>query len=413
MSSAPEREIRRRISERGCITFREFMDVALYWPDGGYYASRAARNTQSDYYTAPSAHPAFGALLAIQAYQMWQIMGCPRPFWIVEVGAGAGQLCHDVVSFSHLLPSPFAEAIRTLCVDVIRERGVEAELPPAIAARTNRVASRDIPVRNITGVILCNELLDAFPVHRVTLCDGEIRELHVTAEGDSLVERAGRPSTPDLELRLQRVGVALSEGWQAEINLELERWMGQVAAALDRGFLVVIDYGRPAGELYSAERPRGTLTTFRGHVQTDDPFHHVGQQDMTAQVDFTALIQAGEENALQTGGCISQGEFLGNLGLDCWLRGIAMKGMPQAEADANRMGMRQLVRPGGMGEFKVLIQSKGVEYESLWGLGGRAGATALASTLPSPRLTSHHMKLMQARYPNQGPSWEELGLQAP
>ena len=144
----------------------------------------------------------------------------------------------------------------------------------------------------MTGCILSNELLDAFPVHQVTVEHGRLREMYVALQGGEPAMQTGEPSTPLLALRLDELGVELAEGQIAEINLALDQWIEEAAQSLERGFVLTIDYGRPAEELYSAtERFRGTLTTFHRHLQTDQPLRRIGQQDMSAQVDFTALAK--------------------------------------------------------------------------------------------------------------------------
>ena len=408
MATGPEQEIRRRILQRGQITFCEFMDLALYWPEGGYYSSRSISGTEDDFFTAPGAHPAFGALIAVQMYQMWNTLGQPHPFWIIEAGAASGLLCHDLVSFSEALPTEFCRALRYLCLDRSPATGHEAQLPASLRAKLHRVVAHGVPLKDLVGCVLSNELLDSFPVHRVAVQDGHLQEIYVTLKDNDLVESIGPPSNLKLERRLNKVGAFLAEGWQGEVNLALDDWITQVARALDRGYLLTFDYGRSASQLYSAQRRRGTLTTFRHNLQTDDPFHHIGAQDITAQVDFTAMETAGVENGLQTVGSTSQRQFLFNLGMEQWTRRLVGVDMSQAERDANRMGMQQLVQPGGMGDFRVLAQAKGVECSPLWGLQRSAEAESTVESLLPPRLTPLHMPLLQARYPHQAWSWEHL-----
>ena len=403
----PEGEIRRRISRRGKITFREFMELALYWPDGGYYAG-SHLGGPGDYYTSPAAHPVFGALICVHLYQMWMALGRPDPFWVVEAGAGSGLLCHSLVSLSSAMPTGFPEALRYLCLDRQADAGLESELPSSLRVKVHRLEALGVPLRGLVGCVLSNELLDSFPVHRVMVRDGRLMEVYVTQQGGKLMECVGAPSTPVLERRLESVGVVLGEGSYGEINLDMDGWVGQAAATLERGYLITIDYGAAATELYSERRRRGTRTTFHQHVQTDSPFHHIGQQDITAQVDFTALHQVGEEKGLRTEGIATQRQYLLNLGMGEWMRRLVGEDMPQREVDANRMGMQELVRPGGMGDFKVLVQSKGVEDPALWGLQESDEAKSLMQGLPLPRLTRLNMPLLQARYPHAAFDWESL-----
>jgi SAM-dependent MidA family methyltransferase len=230
--------------------------------------------------------------------------------------------------------------------------------------------------------------------------------VYVSLEGEELVETLDAPSTPALQERLSSEEVSLPEGYHAEINLALTTWMREVASALEKGFALTIDYGHPAKELYS--RPRGTFTCFRQHTQTDDPYQHIGKQDMTAQVDFTALMGAGETHGLKPLGLTTQREFFQNLGLAEMMAGLRGMGLEQREADANRMGMLDIVRPGGMGEFKVLAQGKSVGSPELWGFARSAVPWATLQGLPVPLRTDRHLPLLEGRYPHQGYGWERL-----
>ena len=403
MASRAEEEVRRRIARQGAITFCEFMELALYWPQGGYYTTRPP---SADYYTAPGAHPAFGALLCLQLCQMWQLLGSPRPFWVIEPGAGNGRLCGDVTDFASHLPPEFFQALRYLSIERHTARQHEAATPPPRGRE--RLAALGFPFRRVTGVVLSNELLDAFPAHRVKMAQGRLLEVWVTLEEGRLVEALRPPSTPALEERLRRVGACLADGWEAEVNLTIDGWALEASSCLDRGFVITLDYGRPAAELYSAHRPRGTLTTFRNHVQTDSPLRDVGYQDITAQVDFTALELAGEDAGLETWGRTSQRQFLLNMGIRRWLASLGHGDMPEAEANANRMGMQQLIRQGGMGDFQALFQAKGVEQADLWGLRPSPELDALVDSLPMPRLTAAHVPLMSAAYPHAAMGFEHL-----
>ena len=404
-----EGEIRRRIRERGPITFAEFMELALFWPQGGYYLQREPIGPSGDYYTSPLVHPAFGALLAVQLFQMWQLMGRPGPFTVVEMGAGNGLLCRDIVAYSnqvgarHAVPLllEFQKSLRYVCIDRRTMAGVERDLPrDRQGPLVDRLAAAGLPLRQVRGCFLSNEFLDAFPVHQVTVRQGQLREVYIAQEGEGLAEILGEPSTPALAARLESLGIALAEGQIAEINLGLDSWAEEVAAALKAGFVLTIDYGHPAHELYSAERrPRGALTTYYRHVQTDAPLQRIGHQDITAQVDFTSVINAGHRAGLEPLGFIPQRQSLANLGLTYFQRRLASLGLSPREAQANRAGMLDLARPGGLGDFKVLAQGKNAGQPALWGFRPAAEAATLAEQLPVPLLTPQHLSLLEGRYP--------------
>ena len=384
-----ERAIRRRIARRGPITFAEYMARALYGP-GGYYTRNSAG---TDYYTSPQVHPAFGALLAVQLFQFWRLLDRPDPFFVIEPGAGDGLLARDVCNAAGHLPEGFGDSLRYAAVD--RRPGGRETCDPAFAKIAGDALR--LPFRNVTGCIISNELLDALPVHRIRVERGALRELYVDIQSDvadgyegQLVEIAGDPSTPDLERRLSDVGANLSDGQTAEICLLLDDWAASVAASLDMGFVLTIDYGRSAEDLYDpAQRPHGTLVTYRSHRQTDTPLVDPGRQDITAQVDFTSVGLASERAGLTTLGNVSQGRFLTRLGLQTTRRNAAPPtgagsgwitipidpegALPDvlaepfsARPDEARdwlTGLTHLARPGGLGDFRVLVQAKGIPVD--------------------------------------------------
>ena len=388
-----EAEIHRRITERGAITFAEFMEVALYHHDGGYYTSRDPVGPKGDFYTSPLVHPAFGALLAVQLFQMWNLLERPDTFTVAEPGAGNGLLCRDIFAAAASLPDGFAQSLRYVCLDRRTFAGYESGLTGA-----RRVASPGIPLRGIVGCILSNELLDAMPVHQVTVSRGQLREVYVGLEGGRIVERAADPSTQRLAQRLAELGIELGEGQTAEVNLALDGWVQVAAESLERGFVLTIDYGLTADDLYSAiDRFRGTLTTFHQHLQTDRPLERIGRQDMSAQVDFTTLARAGARSGLRFLDYGNQAAFLRNLGLERLQR--RPPSGPPRQALSSHMGMRALENPGGLGDFKVMAQGKDVGSPELWGFHLAEGPLELVAQLPSPIPTADHIDLLAGRYP--------------
>ena len=404
-----ESEIVRRIRKHGRITFAEFMELALFWPKGGYYVNPDNVGAEGDFYTAPGAHPAFGALLCVQVFQMWQLLDRPSPFWLVEMGAGSGLLCHDILGYAAHISPEFANSLRYLCLDRYSPPGVESRLTGEAGKRVERLAAQSIPLRGVdTGCFISNELVDSLPVHRVTMDAGGLKEIFVTLKDGKLVEVLDSPSTPALGERLDSLGISLTEGFSTEINLAMESWMEDVSSALERGFLLTIDYGHPATELYSPSRRRGTLTCFYRHTQTDNPYLRIGRQDITTQVDFTTMVNLGKTHGLETLSLNTQKEFLHSLGLRRFMARLPASGLRQREVEANRLGMLDIVRPGGMGEFKVLVQGKGVKSPLLWGVEPTRELEEMLDRLPLPLLTPLHMPLLEGRYPHLAFEWEEM-----
>ena len=382
-----ETEVKRRIQEKGKITFEEFMSIALYWPQGGYYAGREPVGAVGDYYTSPAVHPAFGALLAVQLYQMWQIMERPSVFTVLELGAGNGLLSRDITGYASHLPGSFARTLRYVCLDRRQVTRLED---------SNRVLADAIPIRGLEGCVLSNEYLDAFAVHQVVMDSGVLKEVHVALEDGNLAQVLDEPADAALARRLDFLGITLTEGQTAEINLGLEKWAGDLSGALEHGFTLTVDYGRTAPDLYNPElRRRGTLVTYHQHVQTDAPLRRIGEQDITAQVDFTSAMRLGEDAGLSTLGLVKQSEFLANMGLGHFQRHTRGQDLPPRHMRANLAGLVDLVRPGGLGDFKVLAHGKNVGLPDLWGLEQSTESQRLVESLPAPLLTPEHLWLDQ------------------
>ena len=431
-----ERAIRRRIARQGPLTFAEFMGAALYGP-GGYYTRPTSGH---DYYTSPQVHPAFGGLLAVQLFHCWQLLECPRPFRIVEPGGGDGLLCRDILTAAGHLPDDFGAAIRYTIIDRRPAAGWEEAMGNARRVVGDFLSAdfSSLPPDSLDALaalspvhcILSNELLDALPVHRVRMAGDDLTELYVAVEPDvadgyegAFVEIPGQPSTPGLAQRLADRGIALAPGQTAEICLLLDAWAAAVAQMIGSGsgFVITIDYGRSAADLYDASaRAHGTLVTYRSHRQTDAPLRDVGRQDITAQVDFTSVSAAGEAAGLAAVGNVPQGQWLHRLGLQTVRRNAApesgVQGMltlhlgpdgqpPDAlpdifgiaadEGSEWRAGLTHLAQPGGLGDFRVLFQSRGLPAELaasalawLDGAPAEHGYTpdALAAMLPAEAL---------------------------
>lgn len=361
--------IEEEIRGKGPITFAEFMEICLYHPQYGYYSSgRARRGREGDYFTSPTVHPIFGALLGKQIGQTWKILG-GGDFEVVEMGGGEGYLCHDLLGY---LRGHEPQLYELLCY-----RMVEIS-PPVIERQKEILAPFDGKVSwcrpgelgkdGIVGCFLSNELVDSFPVHRVVMVGGALKEIFVALKDGRLRELLGEPSTPELEEYFRRLGITLRAGQRAEVNLEAMQWLRRVARGLEKGFVITIDYGYPAQELYSPDRSDGTLLCYRDHRVLSDPYVNLGLQDMTSHVDFTSLIHWGEELGLRYTGLVPQYRFLLALGILEEMTRVG-DGKGEQEAMAERLTIKNLILPGGMGgHFQVLIQHKGVERPQLDGL---------------------------------------------
>ncbi|HEV2529622.1 MAG TPA: SAM-dependent methyltransferase [Thermomicrobiales bacterium] len=353
----------------GRITFARFMDLALNHPEHGYYRAPERRPGRGgDFLTAPETTPWFGFIVARQIAECRDRLGRSEPFTIHESGAGIGGLAYDIVAalldhdpdlratLSYRLSEPNPHR-RAQAIAAMREVGLDDVV---------RVEDPTVPgyaPEPITGVVLANEVADALPVHRLTVRDGELAECYVRRDGDGFAEEIGPVSeaalADGLPRRLQRAGVSLSEGDRLDVSPAATSWFRDLVRPLRRGYALVIDYGYAADELYRGHRLSGTLRTYASHVAGDDPFVRIGEQDLTAHVDFTALQDGGLAEGLLPAGLTSQSLFLERLGLgQVLLDAQDTPGMTPEDYLALRAGIFRLIDPAGMGRFSVLAMAR-------------------------------------------------------
>jgi SAM-dependent MidA family methyltransferase len=317
----------------------------------------------------------FGALIARQLEQMWHLLGDPPVFHVIEVGSGDGALAQSIVQACWRMAPRLAQVLYYVAADYeprwlpspdhpfAWDNGTGDGMSPSrrdALLGVQRVKTDGLRAfRKVVGCILCNELIDNFPVHRFAIQGGRVKEVFVTLAGGTLTEVLDEPSSPRIEERLTSLGVSLPEGYRGEVNLAMEDWTGQLAQALDRGFILTIDYGQLATDLYSHQNHQGTLVCYHRHVVSRDPYQHIGHQDMTCQVDFTSLMRLGDRHGLATVGYALQRQFLTNLGFSSCLDALQTQGLSAARTALSRMAMMALVDPEEYGDFKVLAQAKG------------------------------------------------------
>ncbi len=388
MSAECRALIAERLRERGPMTVAEYMDLALYDPGCGYYARASCRTGRAgDFVTSVDLGPCFGELLGVQLAEMWRLLArradqgsgigdrgseSQRAFDLVEAGAGNGRLACDILDWAAASDPPFYEAVHLRLVE--RSAAARASQPAVLGRHAAKLAtSSDTLPTSVTGAILANELLDALPTHLVEMTADGLREVYVAADGDRLIEQLGPASTPELAERLASLGVALTPGSRAEISLAATRWVRAAASGLDRGFLLLIDYGFPASQLYSALRPSGTLAAFSRHTspeaRTGQPppwLADPGSHDMTAHVDLTSIGAAAEGAGLTTLAVVDQMYFLLGLGLADELANCSGPAPRDLE---RRLALKRLCLPGGLGStHKVMVFAKGVGSPRIRGL---------------------------------------------
>lgn len=359
----------------GRITFARFMELALYHPEHGYYLAPDRRPGRGgDFLTAPELHPFFGFAVARQIADCWDRLERPEPFVVREYGAGIGGLAYDIIAGLSSERPEIAAALHYQMLEpnpYRRQQAMRAMTEVGLAAKVTAIDPDTTAAREpFAGVILANEVADALPVNRIVVRDSGLREVYVTwnDETDGFGEVEAEPSEPDLGAKLRddlvAQGVALQEGDRLDVSPAAAHWFSGVAASLARGYAVLIDYGYAAAELYRDHRLEGTLRGYTEHTVNDDPFRLVGEQDLTAHVDFTALERAGRAAGLVSAGLTTQGAFLASVGLGDFL--VELQVQPDTDPAAYyraQAAVFRLIDPAGMGRFGVLMMARDAPIE--------------------------------------------------
>lgn len=354
----------------GQIPFARFMERALDHPVYGYYASGrgAPGRAGADFLTAPETSPYFGRCLAVQVAECWDLLGAPAAFTIWEPGAGAGTLARTLLDALRA-DAPAAYATTTYWLDDVSS-AARAQAEAALAGHADHVA-RGKPAFGMIGVVLTNEFVDALPVHRVRMSGGTLHEAFVRwdAARGSFIETWDTPSTPALARYFAESGVILAGGQIAEVSLAAMDWIVMAARRIAKGYVITIDYGDMAPALYRPGRfPEGSLMCYYRHTANRDPFQHVGAQDMTAHVDFSALERGGTGAGLVTLGVTTQASFLSSLDLGEMLYAATQEATDAFRYLNERNAVVRLIEPSAMGRNRVLIQGKDMPDKPLRGL---------------------------------------------
>ena len=359
-----KQKIANKIKTEGPISFETFMALALYDPEFGYYTrSSATIGRAGDFYTSPHLHRIFGMMIGRQMEEMWGIMGRPDRFHIVEMGAGMGYLAKDMLDyistkelFGHVDYS-IVELNHSVCE---QQKALLSEYPGKISW----VAGLG-DIDRVEGCFLSNELLDALPVHLVVMRD-ELMEVFLSLQDDHVntLTEVERPCNSTIAAYLQDFTINLPEGYKTEINLKIKDWLTEVSKKLERGFILTIDYGYSSAEYYSEERSTGTLLCYYKHQVNEDPYLNIGEQDITAHVNFSSVKKWGEELGLRTEGYCPQGTYLVSLGIDEVITELYGNSPDLFEIAQ----IKSLIFPQGMGaSHQVMVQSKGIGEVKLRG----------------------------------------------
>jgi SAM-dependent MidA family methyltransferase len=374
--TALEKRLIERVERQGRMTFREFMQVALYDAQFGYYNTESLKiGAAGDYYTSSNVHPAFGAILAQTFVELWSQLEGKNSYSLVEMGAGSGQLAFDVLT---ALREEHATVFQQLSYTIVEQSPVmQARQRDKLKEFADQVCwhnLQELELEPITGLAFSNEFVDALPVHRVRFSPQGMEEQYIDVEKNPSENRSAiEPEKDSEEKKLaliwrelsdtkladysKRAGLRFIEGQVIEINLEAIDWLKKMSGVIESGFLLTIDYGDLAVHLYSPDRREGTLRCFYKHTLTNAPLERVGEQDITASVNFSALIDYGEDFGFEKVSYERQTNFLFRQGLI--ERIAAMENAGTIDNLKDRLAIKNLLAPGGVSDnFRVLVQRK-------------------------------------------------------
>lgn len=353
MDNSLQRYVENLVREKGQITFAEFMDIALYKEGEGYYQKLNPFGEQGSFYTSVNASESFGRTLARSFIYITRLLELEHSF--CEMGAGSGMLANDILN---CIKETEPEFYSKLSYTIIEKSGYLIERQKELLEKEHPGKARWITFEELSdfnGVFYSNELVDAFPVHRVIRMEGELKELYVSEIDGALRFNPGELSTPELKEFLDNLSLNVTETQIVDINLDLRRWIEAMADKVTKGVVVTIDYGFEAPMLYQSYRRDGTVTCYHQHRQNNDFFERIGYQDITAFVDFTSLSLYGAEKGLVPMAFMPQWLYLVQSGI--------LDEINAADTDLKKASIKSLIMPeGGFGtNFQVFIQGKGVD----------------------------------------------------
>jgi SAM-dependent MidA family methyltransferase len=355
-----QRIIRDEIQQLGPISCERFIELALYHPHLGYYSRERLRiGRRGDFITNVSVGKLFGEILADQIIELWEILGRPPGFSIVEAGAESGDLASDLLNgLSESWP-----AVSWSYVIVEPSEAKQKQQQQRLTKWDVRWVHSLNELGPITGTILANELLDAIPVRAVEFSGDEWHEVRVALENETFKFSLESINDPRLAAMIEKIPAPLPQPYRTEINPAAEDWTRIAAENLRRGFILLIDYGYSRTDYYSPLRIEGTLTAYRNQRRQENIFEAIGETDISAHVDFTAIAEAGLMAGCQLLGFTDQHHFMVGAGESSMrsFEGDTSAGSKQRERDQFLRAYKTLMHPEMMGlAFKYLLMGKGV-----------------------------------------------------
>jgi len=352
--------IRKEIYEAaGAISFRRFMELALYHPEHGYYASGKSRiGREGDFFTSVSLGNIYGRLLGSVCREVWETLGRPSPFTIIEQGANDGSMASDILEATQDGDKDFGRAVRFMIVEPFPKNQQLQQNKLRDFKNVSWVPSlEEIP--DFIGIHLSNELLDAFPVDSLRW-NGSLWEEEVVECRNGHLAWGTRPiHDPGLQSATASLPTNLSKGYRLEINRGIRPWLSTLHARLQRGIILTVDYGQAGEDRYAPHRADGTLLAYKKHECFNDPIPFPGERDITAQVDFTALSKLAQEVGFEILGYSDQHHFLVGIA-EPWLRSLGDFSEKSDAAKSDLRALQSLLNPGSMGiQFKAIALGKG------------------------------------------------------
>jgi SAM-dependent MidA family methyltransferase len=358
--------IRDHIRRYGPVHFTWYMEQALYHPEFGYYTSPRLRiGRRGDYYTNVSVGSLYGQLLASQLVEMWTLLGTPACFTVVEQGAEEGRLALDILSAIKQESIGTAEAVHYIILEPVpgKRQQQRAILEGPFFGKVTWLTGLN-ELEGVTGAFISNELVDAMPVYLVEYRNGVWSELLVDISEDGFCFRPSKIESSELAKSLEKLPSFAISPYRTEVNLAAKRWIRDVSRSLERGFVLIVDYGFPRREYYKPQRNEGTLSCYSLHRRSYDPLVTPGEIDITAHVEFTSLAEAAEEASLKVAGYTDQHHFMVGAAESRLLaleKMVETAGLTSIDA-AFFAQYRTLMHPGTMGmAFKYLLLAKGID----------------------------------------------------
>ena len=348
--------IRDEIARLGLIPCERFIELALYHPRLGYYSGERLRvGRKGDFITNVSVGRLFGEILADQIVELWELAGRPPEFSIVEAGAETGELASDLLNCLSQVGSGMTWSYVIAEPDELKQ---EQQRQRLTANSVRWVTSLD-ELDPITGIILGNELLDAIPPRVVEFSADRWREVYVTLENNRFIFSLEPVKDPRLNARIAKIPLPLPQPYRTEVNLAATDWINDAAKTLRRGFVLMIDYGYSRSDYYSPLRTQGTLALYRNQQRQENIFEGIGETDITAHVDFTAIADASLEAGCQLLGFTDQHHFMVGAG-ESRMRSFESRD-DRGDRDRFLRAYKTLMHPEMMGlAFKYLLMGKDV-----------------------------------------------------